>query len=530
MSLNPLTLNEDYWETFELQDDDIDFLYNHLLEIEKPLTSEDLLDALIGERISIEKERVKQQIQGETKVYLPKDEHQVGEKLVFPSMNWQKGEILNVRTGFNPEVPQFNVMEVKLESGKIIELASSLQVHKLNDPVVTTEDDLLLNKKHVLKTYGENFVARINDSLSKNPDLVCIADHWFPTALLVDVNIGYLNLAEALLDMENGGPLNTQKILAQIDLPTDVSNDLTEFSLNFALQEDARFDEVGAAGEVLWFLRRLEPENVREKPKYLQCNSKNVLDREEIAEFLEMIDSQVIDELEVDTLSASLEDEIAITMIFPHWMNGSLPLNNQNYHIFPSAFESPRVRFTFVDEITKEKFSGWVVRPFNYVYGLKDWFDEHGIIPGSIIRVRRGTNPGEVIINSDKRRTTKEWVRTALVGADEKIVFAMLKQQISSNYDERMVVYISDADAIIRMWESNKYQNLEKNLLSLMRELVKINPQGNVHFQELYAAINIIQRCPPSEILSLLMKKKWAVHLGDLYFKLDTSALEDKSQ
>ena len=530
MSLNPLSLNEDYWETFEIQDEDIDFLYGHLLEIEKPLTSEDLLDALIGERIKTEKEKVKQQIQGSTKVYLPKDEHKVGEKLTFPSLGWQKGEVINVRSGFNPDVENFDVLKVKFESGKIIEFAGSLQEHKLNNPVAANDDDPLLNKKYVLKTFGESFVTKINASLSKNQDLVCIADHWFPTALLVDVNAGYLNLAEALLDMENGGPLNTKTILSQIDLPTDVSYDLTEFSLNYALQVDERFDEVGAAGEVLWYLRRLEPKNVREKPVYLQYTCKNETDSEEIADLLSMLDSQIIDELEDEYFPESLEDEIAITMIFPHWLNGSLPLNNQNYHIFPSAFESPRVRFNFVDEMTKEKFSGWVVRPLNYVYGLKAWFEEHGIIPGSIIRVRRGANPGEVIINSDKRRTTKEWVRTALVGADEKIVFAMLKQQISSNYAERMVVYITDPDAVLRLWEKNKNKNLEKNLLSFMRELIKINPQGNVHFEELYAVLNIIQRCPPSDILSLLMNKKWAVHLGDLYYKLDTSALEEKSQ
>jgi len=30
---------EDYWETFTLQDEDIEFLYNYLLELETPLTS-----------------------------------------------------------------------------------------------------------------------------------------------------------------------------------------------------------------------------------------------------------------------------------------------------------------------------------------------------------------------------------------------------------------------------------------------------------------------------------------------------------
>ncbi len=53
-------------------------------------------------------------------------------------------------------------------------------------------------------------------------------------------------------------------------LPEGVNPKLAEFSLNFALQEDERFDEVGPAGQVLWCLRRLEPQEVREVPLYLE--------------------------------------------------------------------------------------------------------------------------------------------------------------------------------------------------------------------------------------------------------------------
>lgn len=47
---------------------------------------------------------------------------------------------------------------------------------------------------------------------------------------------------------------------------TNESQDLKllEFSLNYALQEDPRFDEVGTTGEIAWVPRRLEPEAVLE--------------------------------------------------------------------------------------------------------------------------------------------------------------------------------------------------------------------------------------------------------------------------
>ena len=49
-----------------------------------------------------------------------------------------------------------------------------------------------------------------------------------------------------------------------MELPANVNPKLVEFSLDLALQEDPRFDEVGPAGEVLWYLHRLEPEEVRQ--------------------------------------------------------------------------------------------------------------------------------------------------------------------------------------------------------------------------------------------------------------------------
>jgi hypothetical protein len=48
--------------------------------------------------------------------------------------------------------------------------------------------------------------------------------------------------------MAGGGPMTTMDLIAQIELPTGNNERLTEFSLNFALEQDGRFDEVGPAG------------------------------------------------------------------------------------------------------------------------------------------------------------------------------------------------------------------------------------------------------------------------------------------
>ena len=70
--------------------------------------------------------------------------------------------------------------------------------------------------------------------------------------------------------MSGGGPISTTELIEQIELKADVNSKLIEFSLDLALQEDPRFDEVGPAGKVLWYLQRLEPPEVLEPPLYLR--------------------------------------------------------------------------------------------------------------------------------------------------------------------------------------------------------------------------------------------------------------------
>jgi len=47
MAVAPFSLREDYWTTFDVQAEDIEFLYNHLLEKETPLTTQELTVALV---------------------------------------------------------------------------------------------------------------------------------------------------------------------------------------------------------------------------------------------------------------------------------------------------------------------------------------------------------------------------------------------------------------------------------------------------------------------------------------------------
>jgi hypothetical protein len=134
MLITPLSLRSDYWENFEIQEKDLDDLYNHLLEIEEPLTPLELARAVIEERIRVEKKALESQQQAEGTVYVPKDHYQPGQTLLFPALDWKKGKVTGVRQGNNPEVGAFDVIEVQI-NGEKREFASGIGEHRLNQPV-----------------------------------------------------------------------------------------------------------------------------------------------------------------------------------------------------------------------------------------------------------------------------------------------------------------------------------------------------------------------------------------------------------
>lgn len=524
MSLATLSLREDYWETFELKDEDREYIYNYLLEIETPLTSPELLSALVIERIRQEKLAIEKQRTSGGEIYIPANIYQVNQDLVFPYFGWQHARVLGVRPGRNPDMGDFQVIQVEFDNQETKEFASNIQDHVLNQPQEISVTESSLNSNSVLANYGEQLLQIIDSDLSKNQEFVRIAGKWFPRTLLIDINIGHLNLAEAILDMAGGGPLPTKALLEQVGLASSTNSKLVEFSLDHALQEDPRFDEVGPAGEVLWFLNRLEPEGVLQVPVYLRYQEMDH-DRSLLTKEMLELERKLDDELSPVNGKYPASNEVQLTLTFPHWRAGTLPLTPRIIHLFPTAYEAPRIRFQLVDGDTGQKFAGWVVRKNHYVYGLQEWYKSQSLMPGSLIWVIRGRNPGEVVVQCDSQRGSREWVRTVLVGSDGGIVFAMLKQIVSAAYDERMAIAIPDPDGLDVAWKQIQKERIpfEKIVVNTVRDLAKLNPQSHVHASELYAALNIIRRCPPAPIFALLASRSWFIHVGDLHYRFDDS-------
>jgi hypothetical protein len=518
MASEPI-LSTDYWKNLQVTKQDIEFLHNHLFEIETPLTTRELTVVLINERYRAELLAVQKRRQSGGKIFFPKNAYQVDDKLVFPALDWKHGKVSGLRAGINPSLGEFEVLSVQMEDGAERLFASQLAVHALNEEIVSTEGDDF-NPDAILRAHGHALDLKLETALSDDENIVRIAGRWFPRALLIDVNVGHLNLAEAVLDMSGGEPLPTSALLKDVSLPEGENPKLAEFSLNLALQEDERFDEVGPAGEVLWCLRRLEPQEVREVPLYLMCNQldydHSVLDGEMIK-----LEEQLDDELsDIDIQEETEPDEVTISLIYPHLRAGTLPLSSRVQSLFPTAYEAPRVRFTLVDGKSGKKFAGWVVREHKYVYGLSGFYKDNELIPGSLVSVRKGENPGEVIIEAKNYRSTKDWLRTAIIGTDGVVVFAMLKQSVSAEFNERMAIAVPSFETVDQAWAQTSKRPFDQLVMSMIREMSKLTPQGHVHAQELYSAVNIVRRVPPAPLFAVLKTKSEISHVGDLHFKL----------
>ena len=518
MASEPI-LSSDYWKNLQVTKQDIEFLHNHLFEIETPLSTRELIGVLIHERYRVENFAVQKRRQSGGKMYFPKEEYHVGDDLIFPALDWKHGKITTTRAGENPSLGEFDVLTVQMKDGTERLFASNLADHSLNEEPASVEGDDF-NLDAVLRGHGHALEKKLEAALTDDENIVRIAGRWFPRALLIDVNVGNLNLAEAVLDMSGGEPLPTEALLKDVSMPEGENPKLAEFSLNLALQEDERFDEVGPAGEVLWCLHRLEPEEVRDVPLYLQYSFIDH-DRSALNEEMIELEKQLDDELsDIEAEDETESEEITISLIYPHLRVGTLPLSSRVQSLFPTAYEAPRVRFTLVDGKSEKRFPGWVVREHRYVYGLSEFYKDNELMPGSLVSIRKGENPGEVIIEAKNYRSTKDWLRTAIIGTDGVVVFAMLKQSVSAEFNERMAIAVPSFETVDQAWIQTSKRSFDHLVVGMIREMSKLTPQGHVHAQELYSAVNIVRRVPPAPLFAVLETKPEITHVGDLHFKL----------
>ena len=257
------TQTEAYWQQFQLSEEDLDRIYNYLLEATQPVPTPVLARMIVEGRMK-EEERRLQEVLSRGRLYRPKEKYDVGDVVVFPALDYAVGTVVGMRQGHNPAYPEFQVIQVQLEGeDRLREFAAGLDIpHRLNgngelQPAVGAGG---LSVDEVFEKYGHYVIDVLERELSERADdFVRINGGWFLRDSLAEIHVGHLNIADALIDVE-GKPLSLDDILPQLELPEEIPQEIQRLSLEYALRHDDRFVSVAVDGNIRWYLRRLLPE------------------------------------------------------------------------------------------------------------------------------------------------------------------------------------------------------------------------------------------------------------------------------
>lgn len=508
--------NDQYWDKFSVQPTDLDYLVNFLVDSEKPQTLKQLTYELLRFRHQQMLEEINDAFPPEC-VYRPHKTYAVGDKINFPHLGNLQGVVLVVRAGSNPEHDAFSVINVSLDDGRELEFVAELQSpHLLNEAVYISAEDVTADSLYA--DYGRKVKSVLREVLESDEQFLTVAHQWFLSDLLMDVSLGQLNIAEALLDMAGGGPLETAAFLDDMELPAEISEPLQLFSLEYALICDARFDEVGPSGHALWYLHDMEPQAVLETPSYLNYMpipyNRGILDETMLA-FERAIDDEWS---EIEQEEAVVKFPVTIVLSYPHWRSGTLPLASRVANLFPTARLTDRIRFTFVDGKTAKEFPGWVVLSGRYVYGLSEWYVENKVGVGSYVDLEPGKTEGSIVVRTRPLRSHRnEWLRS-VCSEDDQLVFEVIKAPVFCKFDDLAVVSVPDLDAADALAAQLSRMSLESLLERAFKGLAGLSSQRAVHAKTLYSVLNLVRRVSPAPMLAILAVSSKYVSLGNDYW------------
>ncbi len=518
MNVENSVKREQYWEKFTVHPADLEYLTNLMLEEEDPKDLEALTHALIVHRNNQLVELAKESL-SRGQIYRPNESYEKGSRLIFPHLGNLLGEVVDVRPGNNPEYEPFSVIRVTMdEDGEKREFAAELSSpHPLNEASYLPTEDL--KPERIFRQYGMQIKRQLLEQLESSRSFTFVGDKWFVRDLVMEIPPVQLNIAEAMLDMADGGPLPTGAFLEEMDLPAEVPQELQIFSLEYTLLRDKRFDEVGPSGQALWYLRNMEPEavlNVPDNLRYMPIPyNRSLLD-----ETMLSLEARIDDEWSEETAAGdeALEGPVTVTLIYPHWRVGTLPLNSKLANLFPTAQLTDHIRFTFVDGESGETFPGWVVRSGRYVYGLSDWYDRYNLAPGSLVGLAPGEEAGHVEVSARIFRSKRgEWLRT-ITAREDSFSLEVTRYPVFCEFDELSALGVPDPDAVDALAETLRDRSLESLTDEVFQELAVLSLQRAVHTTTLYSVVNLFRRVSPAPIQAILAFGRQFISLGDNYW------------
>ena len=88
-----------YWvEEFEVDADDVGLVYDHILDLGRPVSSTQLAQMLIERRCRQDEQSIRAGLD-EGQLYQPKNVYEEGENLIFPALGLAKGVVSGFRSG-----------------------------------------------------------------------------------------------------------------------------------------------------------------------------------------------------------------------------------------------------------------------------------------------------------------------------------------------------------------------------------------------------------------------------------------------
>lgn len=513
------TQTAQYWNEFVIRPEDANFIDGALLEEGRPQRASELARKLIIHRIEAENAALRRQLNGSGKTYQPKHTYAAGDELTFPILGFITGVVREVRPAMTNEPEGFAVIDVAMADGTQREFAADYKPpHKLNDLDVSTlvNDDNLRSPEELVAAHIDQVTTQLSAALEKNPELIRIGEEWFLRAMMADVNVGHLNLAEAVLDMAAGRPLTTDVILHDLGLPEDVATNVQQASLNSALAADDRFDEVSVADRPAWVLRRSTPVEVRERPALLAPSRFD--GRVTLSAEIEALITQIGDEVDFPhPLADPVEpvNSVQVVLTFPHRLAGTLGWTRGLSAVLPTL-DKPRVPVTFKDRSTSKAFVVWMVRDGGYLWGMADFYRLGDLPAGAELTISRTDAPQEFVIDVKRRKPKREWVRVASNYANH-LRLDTAQRAVSCEFDDQMSVFVDD----VRAFESlRNSRDLAGAVRDSFLEIAKLSPQGNVHLRTLYAVVNTLVRAGARDVFSALVASGSYVPVGDNYWHL----------
>ncbi|MCB9098751.1 MAG: hypothetical protein H6632_04355 [Anaerolineales bacterium] len=527
------TQTSEYWQQqFKVSHKDIESIYQQILEQNRPVELNDIAIALVRRHCNEEELQVRSEFQ-DGKLYQPGNSYKVDEKLVFPALNFATGTVTRTRSGQHPDYGKFTVITVNFGNGSTKDfVANFTHEHRLNADQEQGLASLqgLAPPDEIYQEYEDIICNKIRAALEAHSDFVSFNDKYFLSDLLTEFHEGLFNIADAAIDI-NKGPLATDALIEQMGLveSADQIIDLMRFSVNYRLDSDERFEDVGPEGQVLWYLERMAPPEAYYPPRRLQMR-RHEYDASDYDADLFALLSEIDDEA-TPADEAELPEEnarkVTVVINYPHWRVGTLPLTPKMLPFFPKSYHNP-VRFLFVDGRTGEKFPGWTVFDHKYVFGLDDWYKKNKLPVGAYITVRSGKDPMEVIVEFQATRGQRDWVRMVTISGN-RLSFQMTPAAIGCKYDELMIIGDNSPESTDKFWlnAEDRDRSIFDLLCEVFPELSKLNPQSTVHAKTLYSAVNVYRRIAPGVVFQELISRQCFIPMNHGYWTYDPS-LRDK--